>query len=201
MRNSSLDNADTCHLGPDCRSQSLLTVGTSHSTWGTSRDRRSSVSRLAAPGQGCRRVTPPPLTSELRGPESERPGLWPPRARDTARRVLAVGRSRDICARPAGLRAPRKRARPPRASCPTHPLPEARRSGGRRRPAPRPSSVQAATRSRKCAARRSGADALGAREVRGKSALGGARPGWLRGGEGRRFPSTPLSPCRAGCDA
>lgn len=109
----------------------------------------------------------PPFIFEMKeqcGPEHERPGLWPPPAQGTRRRVLALWRSRDLC------------ARPPRASCPTHPLSEARRSRGRRRPAAGPSSARAATRGRKCAAPRSGAAALGAREVRGRSALGGARP-------------------------
>lgn len=93
-----------------------------------------------------------------------------------------------------GTSAPAPRACELRGSAPaplgrpaqlTLSLPEARRSGGRRRPAPRPSSVRAATRSRKCAAPRSGAAALGAREVRGRSVLGGARsPGLAAGRRG-----------------
>lgn len=203
MRNFSLDNAVTrCHLGPDCRSHSLLTVGTSHNTRVTSW--RPELLRFPADnaGPGVQEGDTAALTSELRGPESERRGLWPPRARHTTPRVLAVRRSRDLCARPAGLRAPRKRARPPRACCPTHPLPEARRSGGRRRQAPRPSSVRAATRSRKCPAPRSGAAALGAREVRGRSGLGGvarAGRGEKRGADSHAL--TPRFPNRAGCGA
>lgn len=121
-------------------------------------------------------MTPPIILEmkELCGPESEWPGLWP--APGTTRRVLAVWRSRDLC------------ARPPRASCPTHPLPEARRRRGRHRPAPRPSSARAETRGRKCAAPRSAAAALGAWEVRGRSALGGPRP-------------LARSPARPGCGA
>lgn len=80
---------------------------------------------------------------------------------------------------------------PPRASCPTHPLPEARRSGGRRRPAPRPSSARAATRSRKCAARRSGEAALGAGGAREVRALW-RPPGLAAGRKGSRVPTHSL---------
>lgn len=52
--------------------------------------------------------------------------------------------------------------------------------------------MRAATRSRKCAARRSGAAALGAREARRRSALGGARPAGASRGEERVAGSHPL---------